>query len=184
MNIAKIEKLLWPAGRGDAPRGVKMSKSDKVENLRKALDHGDLAHVERATWHRVIEDRAEKIRKGGETAEQAYSRAIETDEISKICLKAHQSAPLLKVAVSSSAEVRALEGKRPSPPLRLGSMDPKEDDETADAKLERKARRRMRKTGETYEKAFSEVYADKANSEIVRQSREGHLAKAIGARGF
>ena len=94
MNVAKIEKLLWPAGRAGAPVVVTAKadrKAEEIKNLCEALDNGGLAHVSRDVWHKIIEKRAEKIREAGETREQAYSRAIETDEISKICLKAYMN---------------------------------------------------------------------------------------------
>jgi hypothetical protein len=125
----------------------------QIENFQKALDAGAYSGVDRATWHKALQNRASSIRKSSETPEQAYARAVMDDDLGRLLFKAHQSAPLIKVASADGFNAEGAAGDTPEVEMGARHIGP------GHAELHSRATDLVRaKPGLSYERAVANIY--------------------------
>lgn len=142
-----------------------------VSLIQKAIDGGEIDHVEKHQYIEAITERANELRVAGDTDAQAFTKAILSDEPCKLLYKRMKSAPGSEVAPrdAKQADVAPPKPEEAGPAhARLHSMAV--DHQRAHPRL-------------SYEAAYSQVYTHPSNSKLRDAARNEHLGAALARAG-
>jgi hypothetical protein len=154
----------------------KFVQSDDASDIEKRWERGEYDHISKNEWHQVVEYRAAQIRKSDETKEQAFTRAITSDDLGRVLFKAHQQCNgrrFYKQIFDAPPESVA---KAADPTPHLGP---------AHKEMNALAIDYQRSSGRTFASAYSHVYTNNDNAPLRERVKDEFLRRAMsmGAGG-
>ncbi len=165
-------------------KGKKKAKKAKIGAVAKIVNENGITDCDPSLFASAIAKRAEKIRRDGESSQQAYARCIMHDP---------KGVSLFRALKASSGQSRGADGfAYPAGADRRGAPNTPETEAAGvagfksreDAELDRLARKHQNKNpGMTYEAAYTAIYAAPENKQLRDAVRTAGLVRQMQGQG-
>ena len=136
-----------------------------------AVDQGRSPGLDKSDFHKAIEKRAAEIRRPGESAEKAFTRAITEDDNGKLLFKALKIAPGKEIEDAPQDDVPRVDPKGPAEQAMEEAVATHRTDAAAEGRTLSR------------EQAFTEVYMHPANLGFKQRYDAEMLTKRNAAVG-